>query len=90
MTVKTLTRADLPDSDKWDLSHLFTNADKWTEDFAWLQRAYPKIADWKGLDDLANKSQILAACTKIMEGDRKGDTPRGNNRDLFGGSQSLA
>jgi oligoendopeptidase F len=48
MTAKVLTRADLPDSDKWDLTHLFANADKWTEDFAWLQRTYPKIADWKG------------------------------------------
>lgn len=48
MTAKVLTRADLPDSDKWDLTHLFTNADKWTEDFTWLQRTYPKISDWKG------------------------------------------
>ena len=35
---KVLTRADLPDSDKWDLTHLFTDADKWTEDFAWIQQ----------------------------------------------------
>src|SRR2546421_476317 len=27
-TAKVLTRADLPESDKWDLTHLFTGADK--------------------------------------------------------------
>ena len=48
MTAKVLTRADLPDSDKWDLTHLFSDTDKWTEDFVWLQKTYPKIADWKG------------------------------------------
>ena len=40
-TAKTLTRADLPDSDKWDLTHLFSDVDKWTEDFHWLQHNYP-------------------------------------------------
>jgi oligoendopeptidase F len=48
MTAKTLTRADVPDSDKWDLSHLFSDVDKWSDDFAWLQQTYSKIADWKG------------------------------------------
>ena len=27
------TRAEIPDSDKWDLTHLFGNVDKWKEDF---------------------------------------------------------
>ena len=58
MTAKVLTRADLPDSDKWDLTHLFVNADKWAEDFAWLQRTFPKIADWKGR--LGNSASSLA------------------------------
>ena len=34
---KTLTRAEIPEADKWDLSHLFTDVDKWSEDFAWIQ-----------------------------------------------------
>jgi oligoendopeptidase F len=42
------SRAEIPESDKWDLTHLFTNAGKWQEDFAWLQQAYPKLEQWKG------------------------------------------
>src|SRR5882724_2123672 len=46
--VKTPTRADISDSDKWNLTHLFADVGKWQEDFAWLQRTYPKLQDWKG------------------------------------------
>jgi len=59
MTAKVLTRADLPDSDKWDLTHLFANAGKWSEDFAWLQKAYPRIVEWKGR--LGESAGTLAA-----------------------------
>ena len=59
MTAKVLTRADLPDSDKWDLTHLFADVDKWTEDFSWLQKTYPKISDWKGR--LGESAETLAA-----------------------------
>ena len=45
---KILTRADLPDSDKWDLTHLFTDVDKWTEDFAWIQQTYPETHRMEG------------------------------------------
>src|ERR1051325_1050415 len=41
-------RADIPDPDKWDLTHLFADVSKWEEDFAWLQREYPKLEQWKG------------------------------------------
>jgi oligoendopeptidase F len=58
-TPKTLTRADLPDSDKWDLTHLFSDADKWTEDFAWIQQTYPKLTEWKG--QLGESAGTLAA-----------------------------
>lgn len=63
MTAKVLTRADLPESDKWDLTHLFSNADKWAEDFAWLQRTYAKIADWKGC--LGKSADSLAQCLEF-------------------------
>jgi oligoendopeptidase F len=63
MTAKVLTRADLPDSDKWDLTHLFTSADKWCEDFAWLQATYPKIANWKGR--LGKSAGDLVACLEF-------------------------
>ena len=42
------TRADIPESDKWDLTCLFVDIGKWQEDFAWLQGTYPRIAEWKG------------------------------------------
>ena len=41
------TRADIPAGDKWDLKHLFADVSKWQEDFASLQREYPKIGQWK-------------------------------------------
>src|SRR4030095_15631490 len=42
------TRSEIPESDKWDLTHLFADVGKWQEDFAWLQRTYPNLQDWKG------------------------------------------
>jgi oligoendopeptidase F len=51
-------RADIPDSDKWDLTHLFADVSKWREDFAWLQREYPKLEQWKGR--VGESAQTLA------------------------------
>ena len=45
---KTPTRDEIPETDKWDLSHLFSSADKWSEDFAWIQSTYPRLTTWKG------------------------------------------
>ena len=45
---KTPTRDEIPEADKWDLSHLFTSADKWSEDFAWIQATFPRLTSWKG------------------------------------------
>src|SRR6266566_1172098 len=55
---KTPTRADISDSDKWDLTHLFADVGKWQEDFAWLQRTYPKLQNWKGR--VGDSAQTLA------------------------------
>src|SRR4051812_46072082 len=63
MTAKVLTRADLPDSDKWDLTHLFVDADKWTEDFVWLQNTYPRITEWKGR--LGESAATLVSCLEF-------------------------
>src|SRR5216110_442792 len=52
------TRSEVPDSDKWDLSHLFIDTSKWQEDFAWLQRTYSKLQDWKG--QVGESAQSLA------------------------------
>src|SRR2546421_4976484 len=58
-TSQILTRADLPDSDKWDLTHLFSGTDKWIEDLAWIQETYPKVTQWKGR--LSESAVTLAA-----------------------------
>ena len=55
---KIPTRADISDSDKWDLAHLFADVGKWQEDFAWLQLTYPKLQDWKGR--VGESAQTLA------------------------------
>src|SRR5215831_19334682 len=51
-------RADVPEADKWDLTHLFADVSKWQEDFAWLQREYPKLEQWKGR--VGESAQTLA------------------------------
>src|SRR5947209_15581451 len=53
------TRAGVPETDKWDLTHLFADVSKWQEDFAWLQREYPKLEQWKGR--VGESAQSLAA-----------------------------
>ncbi len=57
------TRAGIPESDKWDLSHLFAEVDKWQEDFAWIQQTYPKLVDWKGR--LGESASRLAECLEF-------------------------
>src|SRR5881628_969693 len=52
------TRSEVPDSDKWDLSHLFIDTSKWQEDFAWLQRTYSRFQEWKG--KVGESAQTLA------------------------------
>jgi oligoendopeptidase F len=47
-SITTPTRADIPESDKWDLTHLFADAGKWQKDVAWITRTYPEIAQWNG------------------------------------------
>jgi oligoendopeptidase F len=52
------TRSDIPESHKWDLAHLFADVSKWQEDFAWVQREYPKLQEWKGR--VGESAQTLA------------------------------
>ncbi|MBV9007820.1 MAG: oligoendopeptidase F [Verrucomicrobia bacterium] len=65
---KTPTRAEIPDSDKWDLTHLFAGADKWQEDVAWITRTYPQITRWKGR--VGESAQTLA---QLLEFERELD-----------------
>jgi oligoendopeptidase F len=46
--IKTPIRDEIPEQDRWDLTHLFPNVEKWNEDLVWLERSYPGIARWKG------------------------------------------
>jgi len=62
-TAKTLTRADVPDSDTWDLCQLFADAGKWADDFAWLQQTYPKISEWK--EGVGKSAATMAACLEF-------------------------
>jgi oligoendopeptidase F len=62
-STKVLTRADLPDSDKWDLTHLFSDVDKWTEDLAWIQKTYPQLTEWKGR--LGESASTLVRCLEF-------------------------
>lgn len=57
------TRADIRNSDKWDLTHLFADVCKWQEDFAWVQRTYPRLAEWKG--KLGESAKSLANCLEF-------------------------
>src|SRR5437773_4127223 len=57
------TRADIPESDKWDLTHLFADVGKWQEDFAWLEQTYPRITEWKG--KLGTSAKNLADCLEV-------------------------
>src|SRR5881275_1032276 len=58
MQEKIPTRADIPDSDKWDLTHLFSDVGKWNEDVVWITATYPKIMEWKGR--VGGSAQTLA------------------------------
>ena len=60
---QTLTRADVPDSDKWDLGLLFRDAGKWQEDFVWVQQTYPRLSEWKGRVGISAKN--LAGCLEF-------------------------
>jgi oligoendopeptidase F len=57
-TAHVPTRDEIPEKDKWDLTHLFANVGKWNEDFAWLQRTYPEVSRWKG--HVTESAKILA------------------------------
>lgn len=63
MASETPTRVDIPDSDKWDLTHLFANVDKWKEDFHWIEQRYPRIKEWKG--KLGGSTKNLAECLEF-------------------------
>src|SRR5437764_6167979 len=62
---KIPTRADIPDSDKWDLTHLFADVNKWNEDVDWITRTYPKITEWKAR--VGESAQTLAQVLEFQK-----------------------
>ncbi|MFL6584583.1 MAG: oligoendopeptidase F [Chthoniobacterales bacterium] len=54
----TPTRGEIPDPDKWDLTHLFADVGKWEEDVTWIARSYPLVARWQGR--IGESAQTLA------------------------------
>src|SRR3984893_15511832 len=61
--METPTREQIPESDKWDLAHLFADVGKWQEDFAWVQKGYPRIKEWKG--KIGQSANNLAECLEF-------------------------
>src|SRR5215469_16918652 len=56
-------RAEIPESDKWDLTQLFADVSKWQEDFAGLQREYPKLEQRKS--GVGESAQALAGVLEL-------------------------
>src|SRR5438094_3089027 len=65
---KIPTRADIPDSDKCDLSHLFVDVSRWNEDVEWITRTYPRIVEWK--DRVGESAKTLA---EVLEFEKRLD-----------------
>jgi oligoendopeptidase F len=65
---KTPTRAEIPDSDKWDLTHLFADVGKWQEDVAWIAATFPRINEWKG-----RVGQSAATLAELLEFEKQLD-----------------
>src|SRR5207244_613631 len=63
MTSQVPTRVEIPESDKWDLTHLFADVGKWQEDFAWVERNYSQIKNWKG--KIGASAKNLAECLEF-------------------------
>jgi oligoendopeptidase F len=61
--LKIPIRSEIPESDKWDLTGLFTDVGKWDEAFIWVQTTYPRLKEWKG--KLGASPQSLVDCLEF-------------------------
>ena len=62
----TPLRTEVPESDKWDLTPLYTNDAGWEEDFAKLQKSYEEVAGFRGR--LGESAAGLAKCLEFEKG----------------------
>jgi oligoendopeptidase F len=56
------TRAEMAESDTWDLRQLFADVGKWQEDFHWVEHTGPQITKWKG-----RIGESAAAMAELLE-----------------------
>jgi oligoendopeptidase F len=62
----TPLRTEIPESDKWDLTPLYTSDDGWEEDFSKLQKSYEGVASFRG--KLKESAAGLAKCLEFEKG----------------------
>jgi oligoendopeptidase F len=59
----TPLRTEIPESDKWDLTPLYTSDEGWEEDFSNLQESYAGITSFRG--KLGESADELAKCLEF-------------------------
>jgi oligoendopeptidase F len=59
----TPLRTEIPESDKWDLTPLYTSDAGWEEDFSKLQKSYEEVANFRG--KLGESAAGLAKCLEF-------------------------
>jgi oligoendopeptidase F len=62
----TPLRTEIPESDKWDLTPLYTSDAGWEEDFSKLQKSYEGVENFKG--KLGESAEGLAKCLEFEKG----------------------
>ncbi|MFN2541789.1 MAG: oligoendopeptidase F, partial [Chthoniobacterales bacterium] len=63
MSATIPTRAEIPESDTWDLKHLFADTSKWEEDFRWVQETFARLKEWHGR--VGESAGTLADCLEF-------------------------
>jgi oligoendopeptidase F len=62
----TPLRTEIPESDKWDLTPLYTSDAGWEEDFSKLQKSYEGVTSFR--DKLKESAAGLAKCLEFEKG----------------------
>ena len=57
------TRAQVPESDTWNLAALYESPEKWSEDFARLQARFEKVTEFRG--KVGESAQALRDCLEF-------------------------
>lgn len=65
MSNKILSRKDIPENDKWDLSSIYKNETEWEEDLKNLPEYTKQVVAFKG--KLAENSDSLLNCLRALE-----------------------